>query len=499
MRKIRTFLSDLFFSTGIKINLILIMIFICIVSYTIYSQRKVEVYSSMFENQVKTNSTILSLKDNLRHSEEYLRAYLSNGNRAQLTEFNDTVLIVYDQLDSLNATLKEEESRYLLQSIQTTFDNYFAECCQASFNFNTNNYEYYSRMYSSEVMQSYLQKYCDELLLIVLEKGEAENLQLTNEVRIMRNVSLLFLFFFIFFVFIFILYVNNNVTRPLRNLVLSARKISKGDFSCKVKPLDKNNSMSLLITTFNEMSEDISSMMDKLKKQVITEKKLFEEKKKNEEYHKLLSEAKFLALQSQTNPHFLFNTLNSISRMIILDEKESSLEMIDSLSQLLRYNLSDCSKPVSLFLEIVQTKEYISIQKKRFNNRLNVLFDIDERLSRTVFLPKFTLQPLVENAIIHGLEPKQCGGIIKILAKEKNGKAIIRIYDNGVGIDKKTLGKLKRSTSFDKKRNHIGYKNTRDRLNIFTKRKNSISIISKEGLGTIITIKIPIPKGVDNV
>ena len=134
------------------------------------------------------------------------------------------------------------------------------------------------------------------------------------------------------------------------------------------------------------------------------------EQRKNEEYEKLLSQARFLALQSQINPHFLFNTLNSINRTVMLGRREQALTMLDSLSVLLRYNLADAQMPALLGEELGITEEYLKIQKMRFSSRLNVDVRHDRKLEQAVTLPRFTLQPLVENAVIHGLEPKEEGG-----------------------------------------------------------------------------------------
>ena len=133
------------------------------------------------------------------------------------------------------------------------------------------------------------------------------------------------------------------------------------------------------------------------------------EQRKNEEYEKLLSQARFLALQSQINPHFLFNTLNSINRTVMLGRREQALTMLDSLSVLLRYNLADAQMPALLGEELGITEEYLKIQKMRFSSRLNVDVRHDRKLEQAVTLPRFTLQPLVENAVIHGLEPKEEG------------------------------------------------------------------------------------------
>jgi sensor histidine kinase YesM len=239
------------------------------------------------------------------------------------------------------------------------------------------------------------------------------------------------------------------------------------------------------------MVDNIKEMMEKLKTKVMIERQLVEQQKKNEENLKLLNQAQFLALQSQTNPHFLFNTLNSISRMITLERNDDSLVMIDSLSKLLRYNLSEVSKPVTLKQELDVTIEYIKIQQKRFNDRLTFYISVPIEIQNEIVLPKFTLQPLVENAIVHGLEPKKKGGIIKIGASIDLYYVIISIEDDGVGIKDKILQKFNnREEIICENRKHLGLSNTRSRLEIFTGINDALMMEKKIDGGTKVSIKL---------
>ena len=201
----------------------------------------------------------------------------------------------------------------------------------------------------------------------------------------------------------------------------------------------------------------------------------------------LASQAEIHALQSQINPHFLFNTLNSINRTVMLGRREQALTMLDSLSVLLRYNLADAQMPALLGEELGITEEYLKIQKMRFSSRLNVDVRHDRKLEQAVTLPRFTLQPLVENAVIHGLEPKEEGGTL-ILDVRKTGNYIrIRICDNGMGMEKERLEKIRRRLS-EKQPERIGVWNIWQRLSLYTGRDDSLKIMSKKGAGTIVSI-----------
>lgn len=483
--------DKLLFSVGSQLNLIFVIIFIILALFLSTTQLKFNSYTNSVSYHINQSSKIVALKKEFTNCERSLESYLSSGNRQQLSQFNDSINLSKQIINELNNSELSNENYFLLKSIETAFNNYFLEGCQASFNYNTKNYEYFSRMYSAEIIQSYLQKYCDELLTSVLQSEKESNGVLVKSVKSMMIFSFVFILFFLIFLILIMIYIFKNITHPLRNLVFQSRSVANGDFDVRVTKLKNNNSMALLINTFNEMNTSIKKMLEELKEKALFEKELIVEQKKNEENQKLLNEARFLALQSQTNPHFLFNTLNSISRMVTLEKNEESLEMLDSLSIMLRYNLSIDERYVPLYRELEVTMEYISIQKKRFGNRLNYDLNVDKELASIIELPKFTLQPLVENAIVHGIEPLEKGGTIFIGTKIENDIISIYVSDDGKGMNKETLKKLRNGEIIRKDdRNHLGFNNTKSRLELFMKSKDILTIDSDENKGTTVNIKI---------
>ncbi len=490
--------ESLFFSVGNQINLFIALIFILVVIFSLFLRTTVFDYISQSSNNNNLSYEVLSLKTNISECQDSLNMYLTSGNRQKLNEFNIASEKAKFIISKLIKSVKDSENLYLLKSIETSFNNYFFEGSQASFNFNTNNYEFYSKMYLAEIIHNYLQKYCDELLNNIIEQEKLTNILLDNKFNKYSNFLILFLFIFFIFLLTVFVHIYSNITHPLIMLVKEAKRVSNGNFDVKVKELKKNNSMGLLIHTFNTMVKNIKEMLEELKTKVTLEKELVIEQKKNEENLKLLNEAQFLALQSQTNPHFLFNTLNSISRMITLDKNEDSLFMIEALSNLLRYNLSDASKPVLLKEELDITIEYIKIQQKRFNKRLNYFISIPIELQNEVVLPKFTFQPIIENAIIHGLEPKKLGGVINISAHLEEDIIIIEIVDDGIGIDSTLLEKFNNYEDIElENRKHLGLSNTRSRIQLFTKIPNSFEIKKLEKGGTKVIIKLKADMEID--
>ncbi|MFN2391712.1 MAG: sensor histidine kinase, partial [Pyrinomonadaceae bacterium] len=192
-----------------------------------------------------------------------------------------------------------------------------------------------------------------------------------------------------------------------------------------------------------------------------------------------LAQAQLDALKMQIHPHFLFNTLNSIS-VLIREDAIAANRMLVRLSELLRAALKSGNSPeISLKDELEFLRGYLEIEQTRFQDRLQVDFDIDkETLAAKV--PNLILQPLVENAIKHGIAPLATAGKITIETRRQNGFVELSVSDNGAGLSDPA-----------KESNGIGLKNTRERLEKLYGEKQQFEIASKTGGGFEVKIKIP--------
>ncbi|MEH6942665.1 sensor histidine kinase [Bacillus sp. JJ722] len=204
--------------------------------------------------------------------------------------------------------------------------------------------------------------------------------------------------------------------------------------------------------------------------------------------------AEFKALQSQLNPHFLFNTLETINwRATALTGGQSSLnEMIGHLSDILRYSLDEQGNLVSLKKEMLYTQSYISIQQIRYRDSFEVVWHIDAQAYQHLIL-KLIFQPLIENSISHGFRERHSNGKIKIKITVQSNTMCISVTDNGHGMNKQQLHTLRERLAIENiSSGHIGLKNTYKRIKIVYGEKGRLHIKSKEGMGTMIVIEIPI-------
>lgn len=234
------------------------------------------------------------------------------------------------------------------------------------------------------------------------------------------------------------------------------------------------------INTFLGYSELISEFLEE-----ITIKNIFSNKVINLENE--LANEKLKTLESQINPHFLFNTLNSISRMALLENSPNTLEMIYCLSDLLRYTLDDKESYPTIESEINNLEKYLFIQSIRFKDRFNFNINISEDILK-LRIPSMILQPIVENAIVHGVEAKSTLSNIDILGEIENDDVKIIVKDTGVGIPPNKLNQIKIN---DFSGFGMGISNPQHRLKQYFGENYGLKIDSIENLGTTVEIKFP--------
>jgi two-component system sensor histidine kinase LytS len=199
----------------------------------------------------------------------------------------------------------------------------------------------------------------------------------------------------------------------------------------------------------------------------------------------LLNKAELKALQAQINPHFLFNALNTITSLI-RSEPEKARYLLSSLGDFFRNNLQQADELVPLHRELHHVQSYVALEEARFGDKLKVIFDIDP--SFPCYLPPFSLQPLVENAIKHGLLPKKYGGIVTVSGTKNKEGFLIKVIDNGIGIEPQLIDAL---LSDNELTGCIGITNVNNRLKNLFGSEYGLKITSTYGQGTEVSLLVP--------
>lgn len=277
----------------------------------------------------------------------------------------------------------------------------------------------------------------------------------------------------------FALWFSRDVTRPIYQLAEASKEVSKGNFIGKPLDIQSNDEFKLLGDTFNRMRSDIHHLVQEIKDQ--------------SELDKLIKDMEMRHLQNQIHPHFLFNTLNTLSKMAYLEDANSTSSLIDSVAGLLRHSLGDINKQVFLRDEIEMVKNYFHIQKVRFSDRVTFQTDIDDTCL-DIPIPRLSLQPLVENAFIHGIENREEGGVISVHIYQTNKQIIVEVKDNGVGMSSEKVHQILSMITEGENIGHstgLGLRNVIRRLQIFYQTKRVVDIQSEKGIGTSIRLLIP--------
>lgn len=217
--------------------------------------------------------------------------------------------------------------------------------------------------------------------------------------------------------------------------------------------------------------------------------KIIEAKKEKAELEKEYEACKLKALQSQINPHFLFNVLNSISSLAIIEDAPKTQEVIFNLSNMLRYTLKQADKIVPLEEEIKYIESYLMLQEVRFGDRLKYNIDVSDEM-RNQKIPFMSIQTFVENSIVHGLEGKEDGGVVNIFSKIEGNTNVLYIKDNGTGMTENKLNEIREELEYKYGNDleKIGINNVNKRMAHYYGEDYSIEIESKVREGTLVKI-----------
>ncbi|MCJ7840485.1 sensor histidine kinase [Lederbergia sp. NSJ-179] len=401
------------------------------------------------------------------------------------SESYDDYMDVREELLSLTSEMdkriKNSHNKITITNYQNMIHSFIDESDDSLSTFLINDVESYS-MKQREALKllEFIQEETLDLLNNDLTEFHSfyENMKIRNQYMNYMGISL---FIGTFLTGLFIAYVfSRDITNPINRLTGIAKDIAKGNLDGEELHLNRKDELGFLTETMTQMRRDLSYYVKQIKEK--------------SEQEKLLKEMELKSLQNQINPHFLFNALNTIARTAYLDGSQHISNLITALSKMLRYNLGKLEKPVTLRDEMNNVKEYFYIQKTRFGERVHFELDLPDDCA-SVRLPILTVQPLVENAFIHGIESMESDGEIHVNAQRQGPYTIVQITDNGMGMDPKIVQQLKdrkEVTSISKKRDStgLGLGNVIRRLELFYQRSDVVQIESEVGKGTTIMLKL---------
>lgn len=265
----------------------------------------------------------------------------------------------------------------------------------------------------------------------------------------------------------------SSVTKPIKLLKDSMKEVEKGNFEKANVTLWQDNEIGSLVNSFNLMTDRIQQLME--------QNIAVQEQKRQSELK---------ALRSQINPHFLYNTLDSIIWMAEGEKNKEVVLMTAALARLLRQSISNENEQISIEKEIGYTRSYLIIQQMRYKDKLEYEINVEPAILGEEII-NLILQPLVENAIYHGIKYKGSKGKILIKGWGEGDKIIIQVCDNGIGMDQEALANIIDKSKASEGKNGVGIYNVHTRLLLYYGKAYGLQFESIPGEGTIVTVTIP--------
>lgn len=344
----------------------------------------------------------------------------------------------------------------------------------------------------------YIKNFINRLNLNRFDDNTDQFLNLSDNISNLITANIILIIAVVVLNIFVIFYIAYSMTNPIIKLANSAEEISTGNFETEdVVVTGNDNELKVMAEAFNTMKHSIREYIEELHDMAETETQLMDEQMRNLQMKSLLDNAELKSLQSQINPHFLFNTLNAGVQLAIMEDADRTAAFMEDVAKIFRYNVQSLDRVVTVRDELAALKAYGNMFEVRYGGRIKMIYDIsDDCLDAMV--PPLIIQPLVENSAIHGLGEKESGGTIAVTGRRVNETVYLTVMDDGVGIDEETISRILQEDINIKGNTHksghttgIGTKNVIHRLRLFFKSDDVIEITSRLGQMTNITLKIP--------
>ena len=441
-----------------------------------------------------SNISLNQLSDNLNQIHQGLTGYLETKGTDDLELYyasTQEMRVLMNDLDNSvtdnNSKLAERDIRNMLETYLVTAD----EAIQAKRGRNID--EYTAKYNECTKIKDYLNTYIYSVNNEQFRTNSNNYNALVNSLRYTEIMSMLIFTVASVMNILLIIILTNTITRPLTRLSAKAEEISLGNPE-NVEPLEviSDDEVGKVTKAFNEMLASIKDYIARIRTQLITQSEM---KEKNLLMETHLKDAQLKYLQSQINPHFLFNTLNAGAQLAMMEGADRTVEYIRNMADFFRYNVKKNSETVKLSEEIELVDSYMYILNVRFAGEIVFEKDIDENLL-DVTVPSMIIQPLVENSIKYGIKDLEPGeGRITLAVYREGDNCCIRVSDNGIGTDEEIIEKIMSNEKKPSETRGVGITNVMSRLDLYYNNKEVFEIKSKKNEGTHVTIKIPMEEG----
>lgn len=461
-------------------GIVIVMMFAIWLALTFYNQKMQDQYNDILQRYLQMNEVTASSQQTVTN----LNDYLSNPTARSANTLASSQQRLQDAQVSL-LELRNADNEFSLTNYSNMIES-FTETVErsAAFSEQGENDIAASEFTEANRMSVYISEMTLSIFNSELRTYERFYRDIIRQSQELNTMGILLLSLTSVLLLLFTYLFSLSITKPVHQLTKAANELAKGRFDQPIR-VNSNDEISFLAKTFDHMRVNINKLILEIQQKAQVESEL-------QESQLLLQQSQMRHLQSQINPHFLFNTLNTLSKKAYLDGAEDTSDLLVSVAGLLRYNLKRLDHTVTLEEEAHVLTQYMDIQKARFSDRLTFHIDLDQ--SALLYqMPSLTLQPLIENAVIHGIEPKEDDGEIWFRIKDEDQYIRIEIEDNGQGMDGNKIEQLLNGGIVPQEGHAtgIGFANVAKRLQLFYGSDNVVEIESRPQCGTKIILKLP--------
>jgi len=449
------------------------------------------------DDMFSANVLIEEFLQNMESVDENLADYLSTDNSDSLLEyykkrddFRDQAQSMYDETKSISG-----QDDLIFKDISNMVESYIEETDLAVESKRLGDADQYIEQYShANQIADHIKTYADRLNLSKVRVNTLQYLGMAEDLSSLSFTNIVLIISVILLNILMITNMTYKMTQPITKLASSAGEISNGNFDIEDIEVASKDELSIMANAFNAMKHSIKDYIAELHDKADTESQLLEQQIENLKIQSLLVDAEIKALQMQINPHFLFNTLNAGVQLAMLEGAERTSCFLDDISKMFRYNVKSLSRKVKLKEEIDSIRAYSNLIYVRFGDIIKFNYNIDCSVL-DMDVPPLIIQPLVENATIHGIGNLEQGGTISISIEGDKDNVHITIEDDGVGMNELTRQRILDCEVFqNEKSGHttgIGVANVVQRLRLFFGIDDVIDIESSPNNGTKIILKLP--------
>lgn len=490
--------------SGFKYRTKLITFFILAISISILTG-----LYSYISSQVLMKNTVKVLTESQELTVVYkeIEAIQNNLEVFLTTNSSDSLLTFYDHSNSISGNISdlEESAIYTARGVKiknviSMIQHYLVTLDDTVTAKRNRNMEAYTKGYQEAVKEyNYIGSYIKEMMSTDLSESAEKYIQIQEKYSQVSKFNNVLLVVVVIIIFVIIIIFSIEITKPLSKLAAYAKEISDGNFDIEVNVKKTSGEINVLYQAFHVMAINIRKHVYELKEKQRLESTLNEEKVNNLRMKSALREAELLALQSQVNPHFIYNTINIGAKIAMLSGDNSTCEYLENAADIFRYNLKGLETQTTLRSEIDNVVSYIYLLRMRFGDVIE--FQLEEDLEeefREYTIPRMTLQPLIENAYIHGIGELEEGGIIGLRTKKEDDCLIVTVWDTGKGMSKEQIVKILKNKSTDKSdkkdKGHttgIGVDNVLKRLRLYYGKYDVMDIKCSDGKTEFI-LKLPL-------